>query len=162
MAILNEKNDFTKGTIHLMITDKCNRRCPDCCNNQYNISDIPVATSKDFIEAKHVYLTGGEPFAYGDPCLIAERLKMYYPNIEKIIARKDQKGFCIEYIINGKQSDSFYSNLTKNQIYIFLETLNRLLYKNVTITGCQDIEDHKTSNTDLIINLINLWNQSNV
>ena len=85
MAILNEKNDFTKGTIHLMITDKCNRRCPDCCNNQYNISDIPVATSKDFIEAKHVYLTGGEPFAYGDPCLIAERLKMYYPNIEKII-----------------------------------------------------------------------------
>ena len=94
---------------------------------------------------------------------INEQLKNFYlSNIEKIIARKGQKGFCIEYIINGKQSDSFYSNLTKNQVYIFLETLNRLLYKNVTITGCQDIEDHKTSNTDLIINLINLWNQSNV
>lgn len=94
---------------------------------------------------------------------INEQLKNFYlSNIDKIVARKDQKGYCIEYIINGKQSDSFYSNLTKNQVYIFLETLNRLLYKNVTITGCTDIEDHRNSNTDLIINLINIWNQSNV
>lgn len=94
---------------------------------------------------------------------INEQLKNFYlSNIEKIIARKGQKGFCIEYIINGKQSDSFYSNLTKNQIYNFLETLNRLLYKNVTITGCQDIEDQKNSNTDLIINLIDFWNKANI
>lgn len=94
---------------------------------------------------------------------INEQLKNFYlSNIEKIIARKGQKGFCIEYIINGKQSDSFYSNLTKNQIYNFLETLNRLLYKNVTITGCQDIEDQKNSNTDLIVNLIEFWNKANI
>lgn len=94
---------------------------------------------------------------------INEQLKNFYlSNIDKIVARKGEKGFCIEYIINGKQSDSFYSNLTKNQVYIFLETLNRLLYKNVTITGCNDIKDHKDSNTDLIVNLIKLWNQSNV
>lgn len=86
----------------------------------------------------------------------------YLSNIDKIVARKDQKGYCIEYIINGKQSDSFYSNLTKNQVYVFLETLNRLLYKNVTITGCTDIEDQKKGNTDLIINLINLWNKANI
>lgn len=85
MAVLNTKNDFTKETIHLMITNKCNRRCPDCCNNQYNISDIPIVTSQELAEAKNVYLTGGESFAYGDPCLIAERLKMYYPNIKKVI-----------------------------------------------------------------------------
>lgn len=94
---------------------------------------------------------------------INEQLKNFYlSNIDKIVARKGQKGFCIEYIIAGKQSDSFYSNLTKNQIYIFLETLNSLLYKNVTITGCQNIEDQKTTNTDLIINLINLWNTANI
>ena len=94
---------------------------------------------------------------------INEQLKNFYlSNIEKIIARKGQKGFCIEYIIDGRQSNSFYSDLTKNQVYIYLETLNRLLYKNVTITGCNDIKDHKDSNTDLIVNLINLWNQSNV
>lgn len=85
MAVLNMKNDFTKETIHLMITSKCNRKCPDCCNNQYNINDIPVITPLELSEAKYIYLTGGEPFLYGDPCLIAERLKMYYPNIEKII-----------------------------------------------------------------------------
>lgn len=85
MAVLNTKNDFTKETIHLMITNKCNRRCPDCCNNQYNISDIPIVTSQELAESKYVYLTGGEPFAYGDPCLIAERLKMYYPNIKEVI-----------------------------------------------------------------------------
>ena len=94
---------------------------------------------------------------------INEQLKNFYlTNIEKIVARKGQKGFCIEYIIDGKQSNSFYSNLTKNQIYIFLETLNRLLYKNVTITGCKDIEDYTNSNTDLIINLIDFWNKANI
>jgi hypothetical protein len=94
---------------------------------------------------------------------INEQLKNFYlSNIDKIVARKDQKGFCIEYIINGKQSNSFYANLSKNQIYIFLETLNRLLYKNVTITGCTDTEDQKKGNTDLIVNLIEFWNKSNI
>ncbi|MEE3418425.1 MAG: hypothetical protein VZQ62_03770 [Methanosphaera sp.] len=94
---------------------------------------------------------------------INEQLKNFYlSNIDKIVARKGQKGFCIEYIINGKQSDSFYSNLTKNQIYNFLETLSTLLYKNVTITGCTDIEDQKKGNTDLIVNLIEFWNKANI
>lgn len=94
---------------------------------------------------------------------INEQLKNFYlSNIDKIVARKDQKGFCIEYIINGKQSNSFYANLSKNQVYIFLETLNRLLYKKVTITGCIDIEDQKKGNTDLIINLIDFWNKANI
>jgi len=94
---------------------------------------------------------------------INEQLKNFYlSNIDKIVARKDQKGFCIEYIINGKQSNSFYANLSKNQVYVFLETLNRLLYKNVTITGCTDTEDQKKGNTDLIVNLIEFWNKSNI
>jgi len=95
---------------------------------------------------------------------INEQLKNFYlSNIDKIVARKDQKGFCIEYIIiAGKQSNSFYANLSKNQVYVFLETLNRLLYKNVTITGCTDTEDQKKGNTDLIVNLIEFWNKSNI
>lgn len=86
----------------------------------------------------------------------------YLSNIDKIVARKDQKGYCIEYIINGKQSDSFYSNLTKNQVYIFLQTLESLIYKHFTIAGSYDIEDQKVHNTNLIINLINLWNTANI
>ena len=85
MAILNEKNDLTKQIIHLMITDKCDRKCRDCCNNQYSLSDIPIITNEELSEAKHIYLTGGEPFAYGDPNGIANILKTCFPNIEKII-----------------------------------------------------------------------------
>lgn len=85
MAILNEKNDLTKQKIHLMITDKCDRKCRDCCNNQYSLSDIPIITNKELSEAKHIYLTGGEPFAYGDPSGIATMLKNVYSNIEKVI-----------------------------------------------------------------------------
>lgn len=95
---------------------------------------------------------------------INEQLKNFYlSNIDKIVARKGQKGFCIEYIITGKESNnSFYANLSKNQVYNFLETLSTLLYKNVTITGCTDIEDQKKGNTDLIVNLINFWNKANI
>ena len=38
-AILNEKNEVTEKVIHIMITNKCNRNCPFCCNNQYNVND---------------------------------------------------------------------------------------------------------------------------
>ena len=40
MAKLNEKTEETKKIIHLMITEKCNRKCPDCCNNQYDLNSI--------------------------------------------------------------------------------------------------------------------------
>lgn len=55
MAILNKKNELTEQVIHLMITDKCNRNCPDCCNNQYKISDIPTITDEELTKAKRIY-----------------------------------------------------------------------------------------------------------
>ena len=84
MAKLNETNEHTRKIMHLMITDKCDRKCPLCCNNQYDINDIPVASNEDFKNAETLYLTGGEPFAYEDPCFIARIAKDMFPNIKKV------------------------------------------------------------------------------
>ena len=86
MAKLNDKNEQTKYKIHLMITTLCNRSCPDCCNFQYDIDNIPTVTEKELREAKVIYLTGGEPFAYGNPNAIARYLKGKYSNIQKVYA----------------------------------------------------------------------------
>ncbi len=86
----------------------------------------------------------------------------YLSNIEKIALCKGQRGYAIEVVIDGNQIDSYYKNLTKNQVYIFLQTLESLIYKHFTIAGSYDIEDQKIHNTNLIINLINLWNTANI
>ena len=85
MAILNEKNDYNKKVIHLMITDRCDRKCPDCCNNQYDLNEIPIITNEELSEARDVFLTGGEPFVYSNPCEVAGFLKRAYPNIQRVI-----------------------------------------------------------------------------
>ena len=40
--MLNERNEKTKNVIHLLVTARCDRDCPYCCNKQYDIKDIPV------------------------------------------------------------------------------------------------------------------------
>lgn len=84
MAKLNDKTEVTKKIIHLVITEKCNRKCPDCCNNQYDMKKIPIVTPEELSEAEIIFLTGGEPFAFADPCGLAKELKKTYPNIKKI------------------------------------------------------------------------------
>ena len=46
--------------LRLLITDKCNRSCPGCCNKGYDLAALPVC--KDFgYRWDEVCLTGGEP-----------------------------------------------------------------------------------------------------
>ncbi len=84
MAKLNEKNERTEKIIHLMITEKCDRHCPLCCNNQYDMNTIEYVTDEELKNAETIFLTGGEPFAYADPCYFAQQLKEKYPNIKNI------------------------------------------------------------------------------
>ena len=37
-----------KPVMHLLITDKCDRDCKWCCNKQYDVNDIPVATKEEY------------------------------------------------------------------------------------------------------------------
>lgn len=84
MAKLNEKNEDTKKVIHIMVTSLCNRKCPLCCNNQYDLNSIPYVTDEELKEADTICITGGEPFAYSNPCEIAFLYKTKYPNIKKV------------------------------------------------------------------------------
>jgi len=136
MAKLNKKTEETKKIIHLMITEKCNRKCPDCCNNQYDLNSIERVTPQELSEAEMIFLTGGEPFAFADPCKYAEDLKEEYPNIKKIFVYtnafelgeylKDNNLFAIDgltiSIKNNKDKDAFEKIILNNASVLFLDS----------------------------------------
>ena len=105
MAKLNKKNKDTEKIIHIMVTSLCNRKCPDCCNNQYDLNSIPYVTDEELNNAEAICITGGEPFAYSNPCAIAYKLKSNYPNIKKIYVYSNADEL-VEYLAEG---GSFYS-----------------------------------------------------
>lgn len=84
MTHLNEKNEQTAKIIHIMVTSLCHRKCLHCCNNQYNLAEIPYVTDEELRDAHTICLIGGEPFAFTNPPEIAEYYKSHYPNIQKI------------------------------------------------------------------------------
>lgn len=53
--------------LRLLLFDACNRKCLGCCNEQWNLDALPVAT--DFRGYDMVLLTGGEPMLH--PTLVA-------------------------------------------------------------------------------------------
>ena len=84
MAILNERNENTKGIIHLLTTTLCNRDCKHCCNKQYDMNEILYVTEAELHEAHTICLTGGEPFLYTNPCEMARYYKLRYRNIKNV------------------------------------------------------------------------------
>ena len=72
-------------TIHLVVTEQCDRNCKYCCNRGYDIGEIPHVTEQEMRECKHLFLTGGEPFTYSNPCNLARKYRELYPNIEMIV-----------------------------------------------------------------------------
>lgn len=72
-------------TAHILVTSLCDRDCKYCCNKQYDLNSIPYITDEELRRMKRIYLTGGEPFKYANPCAIATMLKSKYKNIESVI-----------------------------------------------------------------------------
>ena len=56
-----------KDTARVIVTMRCNRNCPGCCNN--SLKDIPRITMEQLKDYKKVVITGGEPFLLGDTWL---------------------------------------------------------------------------------------------
>lgn len=50
--------------LRLIVDAKCNRRCAGCCNNQFDITKLPVCT--DYTPYDEIILTGGEPMLFPD------------------------------------------------------------------------------------------------
>lgn len=73
-----------KGAIHLMINRRCGNSCPLCCNRQYDLETVPVATVEELKAAHTVMLTGGEPFVVPGIVDFCSHLRFDYPNIKQL------------------------------------------------------------------------------
>ena len=82
--IYKDEENADHTIIHLMVNSNCTNRCKDCCNNQYNLDKVPVATVEELQNAKVVLLTGGEPFLLADIHDFVKSLRWQYQNIEKL------------------------------------------------------------------------------
>lgn len=49
--------------LRLIVTDWCHNQCPMCCNNKFNMMQLPVVNHWDYDE---VMITGGEPSAFAN------------------------------------------------------------------------------------------------
>lgn len=49
--------------LRLLVTRDCNRACPLCCNNQFDIEEIPTH-GEDYSGYDEIILTGGEPLFF--------------------------------------------------------------------------------------------------
>lgn len=69
-------------TTHLVITLLCDRKCPLCCNRQWDMINLPYITDEELKQTEMLCITGGEPVAYADPVSVAYYYRMKYPNIK--------------------------------------------------------------------------------
>lgn len=53
-----------KDKLRLLLFEECNRKCPGCCNNDWDLKNLEVCT--DFSPYRLVMLTGGEPMLHPD------------------------------------------------------------------------------------------------
>lgn len=86
---MEKKIDYFNATVkpdimHLFILKTCRHKCPMCCNNLYDVDEIPVPTIEELKTINTICFTGGEPFLVEDLSKIAVKLKKQYPNIETI------------------------------------------------------------------------------
>lgn len=153
MAILNERTDKTKRVIHLLVTPLCNRNCKYCCNKQYDMASIPVVTDEELREAEVLCLTGGEPFAFTDPCEIAQYYKSKYCNIKKV------------YVYTNAKELAYYLRI--HEMLLGINGLN-ISIKNIDDAAAfvLDIRDNPFCNFDFYDNRLyifdNMLNESDI
>lgn len=97
--MMNNPNEI----IHLLVTTLCDRNCKHCCNKQMDMNSVPQVTNEELSKAKMVLLTGGEPIIYANVNRIAEKLKLKFPNIEKVIVYANAAEFL--YAIDSEDID---------------------------------------------------------
>lgn len=156
-----------KTIMHLFILSKCDHQCKLCCNNQYNIDEISVATVEELKTIDTLCITGGEPFlSKTNLDMLAYRLKKQYSNIKKIyvytsgsalyrhfpqtlnyidgvnIAPKNKRDWESLRGIRYHMNYLVLSDLKDNRLYVFKDQLSQM-------------EEYKHIVDDLHLNIIN-------
>lgn len=52
--------------LRLLVTRQCSRNCVGCCNNDWDLDDLPVFSLSNTIKYDEILLTGGEPLEHFD------------------------------------------------------------------------------------------------
>lgn len=53
-----------KKKLRLLVTKVCNRKCPGCCNKDWDLSAIPKIGLIEMLDYEEIMITGGEPMLY--------------------------------------------------------------------------------------------------
>lgn len=54
-----------KEKLRLLVTTECNRKCPGCCNKDWNLKALePIESIEELCKYKEILITGGEPMIY--------------------------------------------------------------------------------------------------
>lgn len=57
------KGKMKNKKLRLVVTAKCHNNCPLCCNNRFDLNELPVVDRGDYDE---IMITGGEPMLFPD------------------------------------------------------------------------------------------------
>jgi len=139
-------------TAHILVTSLCDRDCPSCCNKQYDLNDVPYITDDELKQIKHVYLTGGEPFVYSNPCEIARKLRLTYKNIDSVIVYSNVHElynylmtggelYCIDGItmsIKCEKDKSAFEHVAENPDVLLLPKNRLYVFPSFEDTECPD------------------------
>lgn len=79
--------------MHLFVTNDCDHDCPLCCNKQYDIAKIPVATVEELSTIDTLCITGGEPFLANGLASTIIAIKEQYPNIKDVYIYTSVSGY---------------------------------------------------------------------
>lgn len=77
--------------LRLLLFEECNRKCPGCCNNDWDLSSLERET--DYAQYEEILLTGGEPML--NPALVVTialnirrvskaKIYMYTAKVDKV------------------------------------------------------------------------------
>lgn len=113
IRVYEDEENADHSVIHLMLNTNCDNHCMLCCNDQYDLSSVPVVTVKELDNAKTVLLTGGEPFKIPYFADFVQNLRGQYKNIENL------------YVYTSGYS--MYHNLeqwNKNEVYTDIDGVN--------------------------------------
>lgn len=150
---------MTGLTTHLVVTLLCDRKCPLCCNKQWDMINLPYITDEELKQTEMLCLTGGEPFTYSDPVAIAIYYRKKYPNIKYCTVYTNAK----ELWENRQKLDHRLS-WGHNDYFDIVDGLNISIKDERDITSLQNLLNSTLITDRLLMNRLyifpNVWDKT--
>ncbi len=85
--------------LRLLITEDCDRACAGCCNKDWDLQALPVAT--DFSGYELIMLTGGEPVLYPEKLkAVTEEIRRQNENAKIVLYTANTTSFLWQEILD--------------------------------------------------------------